>query len=121
MANEITATASFLASKLGATVQFNFSKRNDMTGNVMSQNVQTIGTSTEQIAFPADLTGTPAWMGILNLDPTNFVEIGLNTPVTQIFAKLKFGQWAVFPPGTATLYAKADTAAVNIQVTAVML
>lgn len=121
MANEITATASFLAQKNGATVQFNFSKRNDMAGNVMSQSVQTIGTSTEQIAFPTDLTGTPSWVAILNLDPTNFVEIGLNTPVTQIFAKIQAGQFAVFPAGVATYYAKADTAAVNIQVTATML
>jgi hypothetical protein len=121
MANEITATASLLASKNGASVQFQLSRRNDMTGNVMSQNVQTIGTSTEQIAFAADLSGIPAWVGLLNLDPTNFVEIGLNTPVTQIFAKLKPGQFALFPAGVATYYAKADTAAVNLQVTAVML
>lgn len=121
MANEISATATLLASKNGASVQFSFSKRNDMTGNVMSQNVQTIATTTEQIAFPADLSGIPAWLGILNLDPTNFVEIGLNSPVTQIFAKLKAGQFALFPAGVASYYAKADTAAVNIQITAMML
>ncbi len=92
-----------------------------MAGNVMTQSVQTIATTTEQIALPSDLTGTPAWIGLLNLDPTNFVEVGLNTPVTQIFAKLKAGQFALFPAGVATYYAKADTAAVNIQVTAVML
>lgn len=121
MANEIVATAQLRAAKNGATVMFNATKSNDLTGNVMSQSVQSIGTSTAQIALPADLTGVPAQMVLHNLDSTNFIEIGLNTPVTQIFAKLKAGQFMVFPPGVATLYAKADTAVCNLQVVAVML
>jgi hypothetical protein len=56
-----------------------------------------------------------------NLDTVNFVQVGLNTPLTVILIKLKAGQAAVFPPysGNPTIYAKADTGAVSLKIAAV--
>lgn len=89
----------------------------------MFQSVQSIGTTTEAIAFPADFSGAPSWLMIYNMDSTNFVTIGLDNanPITQIFAKLLPGQFLLMPAATATLYADADTAACLIQVIATML
>lgn len=123
MANEITSSIGFSCSKNGAMVSFAKSKTTTMAGNVMFQSVQTIGTTTEQITFPADFSGAPSWVVIYNMDSTNFVQIGLDNanPMTQVFAKLLPGQFIMFPASTATLYADADTAAVNIHVIATML
>ena len=89
----------------------------------MFQSVQTIGTTTEAITFPADFSGIPSWLMIYNMDATNFVQIGLDNanPMTQAFAKLLAGQFMLLPANTATLYADADTASVNILVVGTML
>lgn len=123
MANEITTSVGFSASKSGATVSFSKSKQTTMAGAVMFQSVQTIGTTTEAITFPADFSGTPSWLMIYNMDSTNFVQIGLDNanPMTQAFAKLLAGQFMLLPANTATLYADADTASVNILVVGTML
>lgn len=122
MANEITARATLSASKDGITLSADTTFQLTLAGSGKWTNVQTIGTSTEQIAFPSDLTSegiSLLWMK--NLDPTNFVSIGLNTALTQILIKLKPGQATVFPPysGNPTIYALADTAAVNLDIVAV--
>lgn len=119
MANEIRNQFQITVSKNGDVLTFPSSVVNDMSGNVIYKNTQAIGTSTEAIVLSADIAGTPSWMVLKNIDSTNFIEVGLNTPVTQIFAKLKAGQGFAFPPGTATLYAKADTAACNLVVIAI--
>lgn len=123
MANEITTSVGFSASKSGATVSFSKSKQTTMAGAVMFQSVQTIGTTTEAITFPADFSGIPSWLMIYNMDATNFVQIGLDNanPMTQAFAKLLAGQFMLLPANTATLYADADTASVNILVVGTML
>jgi len=116
MANEIRTTVQINVSKNGQTLAFPSSVTNDMSGDVIYMNTQTVGTSTEQIAFPADLSGTPSFLVLKNLDTTNYIEIGLNTPLTQIFAKIKPGQSLLLPCGTATYYALANTAACKIVV-----
>lgn len=118
MADEITTTIQIRAAKAGASLSFASSKNNNMAGAVIYQNTQAIGTSTEQITLPADLSGTPSFLVLKNLDTTNYVEVGLNTPVTQIFAKLTAGQSLLIPCGTATYYALANTAACNVMVIA---
>lgn len=123
MANEITSSISLSASKSGATVGFATSKSTTMAGAVVFQTVQTIGTTTEAINFPADFSGIPSWLLIYNMDATNFVLIGLDNanPMTQTFAKLRAGEFMLLPASTATLYADADTASVNIMVVGTML
>ncbi len=75
--------------------------------------------------FPADLiTEGLSYFKLTNLGPTNFVSIALNTPATQIFAKLKLNQFCIVPAynqtagGTPLYYALADTGAINLRVSA---
>jgi hypothetical protein len=125
MTNEITATDTLTITKDGTTVTGSATKQETLAGTGKFTNVQLIGTSTEQIVFPADLITegiTHVWMK--NLDATNYVQIGLNTPVTQIFARLKPGQTLHVPTDNAptvdpTFYAKANTASCNVQIVAV--
>jgi hypothetical protein len=56
------------------------------------------------------------------MDATNYVEVALDSAVsTQIFAKLLAGDVTLVKAATATLYAKANTAAVNLYVAATEL
>ena len=55
-----------------------------------------------------------------NIDETNFVEIGITSDDTSggtfyPFLKLLAGEYAVGRLSNATIFAKADTAAVNLQ------
>lgn len=123
MANEIQASASLIASKNGATVNVQSTLSGSasgatMSGDQMLTNVQIVGTSAEAIVV-GDVT-TVGYVMLKNMDATNFVEIALDSAVsTQVFAKLLAGDFAIFPAKTATMYAKADTANVNLLVTAI--
>lgn len=71
-----------------------------------------IGTSEETISF-GDITAR--YVYIQNIDSANFVELGFSAGVYGI--KMLAGETAVFPLlTTATIYAKADTASVTMQV-----
>ena len=116
MANEITCSASLAAAKSGAAISNSGSKQITMTANPMQSVVQNIGTTTEALVF-GDIVAVK-YLFIKNLDATNYIEVGLNTPVTQIFAKLLAGEFALLPVGTSVIYAKANTAACNLLVAA---
>jgi hypothetical protein len=124
MANEISATATLSASKGGAAIAASSSLSGslhvDMAGAQMISNVQVVGTSAEAIVL-GDVS-TIGYVYLKNMDAANFVEIALDSGVsTLVFAKLKAGGIALFPAKTATMYAKADTAEVNLFVAAVEL
>ena len=111
MANEINWNCGLTVAKNGVTLTQRASGRIDMTGNNMIGMTQDIGTSAEAIAF-GDISGVPPQLYIENTDTTNFVLIGFTNPPTEI--KLKAGEALLMRPTTATIYAKADTAAVRI-------
>ena len=120
MANEIYVSVSAQASKGGAAVNNSGSQTATMSGDQMVTSVQSVGTSAEALVF-GDVT-TIGYVLLKNLDATNFVEIALDSGVsTQKFAKLLAGGVALFPASTATIYAKADTGAVNLLVQAIEL
>ena len=120
MANEIQVQASLQASKNGVSVQNTGNKTHDMAGDQMLSNVQIIGTSAEALVL-GDVS-TIGYVFLKNLDSVNFVQIALDSGVsTGIFAKIVAGGIALFPAATATMYAKADTANVNLLVQAVEL
>jgi hypothetical protein len=121
MANEVTLTAGLSVTKDGTTLQGYVNKQITMSGTPKISNTQTIGTTTEQLVL-----GDIASMGYLylkNLDSTNFVEIGLSTPVSGANAMIKLlpGEAAIIPTRQTTIYAKADTAAVALEVVACSL
>lgn len=122
MANEISAVCSLTGTKGGITVQGTMTKQETLSGSGLWSNTQTIGTSAETLAFPSDLTTEGiTFLWLKNDDVTNFVEVGLDSGMTNKFAKLLAGQAMLLRvyTGNPTYYAKADTAAVNLRMCAV--
>ena len=113
MANETSFTASLTVSKGGATIDRSFSKSLDMTGAQMCNLTQNVGTSAEAITF-GDISGAPEKLLIKNLDATNYVEIDSADTFDKFPQKLVAGDFILLSPQTGTIYAKANTAAVNI-------
>lgn len=119
MANELTVTSNIQAAKNGASITPGAKiKQITMSGTHMQSLVQDIGTSAELIDFN-DISGAPEYVRITNLDSTNYVELGGDSGLTVFKHKLKPGYFAQFPPSSATLYAKANTATCQVQVDAV--
>lgn len=78
----------------------------------------TVGTSEEVISF-GDLVA-PRWAFLRNLSPTNYVDFGPESAGAMVAAlRLKAGEYAILPLVPAAVYrAKANTAAVDLQITA---
>jgi hypothetical protein len=118
MANEISKTIIFTVTKNGATARYaNLSARQNMSGTESIQSTQLIGTSAETVGL-GEISGAPGKVIIKNLDSTNFVEIGGDSGLTVFKLKIPAGDEQIFAPTSGTIYAKADTANVRIQVTA---
>ena len=117
MANEIKSSINFSASKGGARVALSSSFYLTMSGSEMIQSTQSIGTTAETINL-GDITGAPGGFVIKNLDATNYIEIGGDSGLTVFKIKIPAGQFAAFQPTSATIYAKANTAAVRVQIIA---
>jgi hypothetical protein len=118
MANEVSFSVALKATKGNASVNQSANLFANMAGTDMLQATQNIGTTAELVSF-GDITGAPQFVMIRNLDTTNFVELGGDSGLTVFKTKLLAGQVCLFTPSSATLYAKADTAAVSIMVVAV--
>lgn len=112
MSDELKLNVSLIFSKGGAQVSKlkNFSF--DVTGESFVHGVQEIGTTEEELTQIAEL-GTPGYVYAVNLDDTNYVEIGSTTGVYDI--KLKPGEIAVWRHNSGTVYAKANTAACLVE------
>ncbi len=87
----------------------------DLASTAGAGGSQTIGTAYEQIT-KGDTTDGGVFF-FRNVDETNFVEIGIEHSGSTFVAFLKLlpGEYAVGRLSSATIYAKADTAAVNLQ------
>ena len=118
MANEITTSFSFAASKGGASIATGtLSKTSDMSGTDMGTVTQSIGTSNEALDIPADVSGDVK-ICIKNLDATNFVGIYRDSGATpsQLLSKLYPGESCFLSRVShSALYGMSDTAAVQIQ------
>lgn len=117
MANEIYESISFTARKNGAEISIASSNQVTMTGDDLVSITQVIGTTAELISF-GDITGAPGEVVIKNLDATNYIEIGGDSGLTVFKTNLLPGRFTVFQPSSATLYAKANTADVRVQIIA---
>lgn len=119
MANEITVSAALQIEKGNLSMTVPSSRQQiDMTGTRASHALQTIGTTYEAISA-GDITSA-GWCRILNIDSTNYVEIGLEVSSTFYpMFKLLPGHWVQGPLSVLTLFAKANTAACDILVTLV--
>jgi hypothetical protein len=74
-----------------------------------------IGTSQETISF-TDIA-IPGYMYLTNLDIANYIEVGFTTAATADAMKVPAGGFLIVPLSTsATVYAKANTAACRVRV-----
>ena len=112
MANELRLMVTAAFSKGNAEVRRTKSVGVTITGDAFTHGVQEIGTTEEEVVQGADL-GTPGYLLIINLDSTNYVEIGSTTGVYDI--KLKAGEVALYRHNSATVYGKANTANVKVE------
>jgi len=121
MANELTVTVSIASTKANAT--FNSGSKTgqlDLTGADYTDKTVSVTSAAggEQLDFD-DVTGTPAFIYIKNLDATNFIEIARETGFTNKYMQVEAGMPVVFSPDDATIWVRADTADVNIHLIAV--
>jgi hypothetical protein len=120
MANEITLTLQTLLNNGGISDSHaSGSFAVDQASAKMLRNVQEIGTTREALQL-GDVT-TPGYCVFINLDDTNFVEIGVEGFIDGVgtvgfigFLKLKPGEQCLVRLTTTAPYAKADTAAVEL-------
>ena len=123
MADEVVHTVSVSASKGGASINSIGASGGayvalDMTGTDLGAWTQSIGLAAEEaLAIPADIT-TMGLLLVKNMEASggNYVQLSLATGgsfAASVFETLKAGQTYSGHPGV-TLYAKANTAAVNV-------
>lgn len=118
MANEITISSGLQAIKSNANITINLqTKQADWTGTRFIRNVQAIGTSHEAITV-SDVS-TAGYAYFTNLDATNYVELGVDVsstfyPLVRIDAGKTAGPFRL---STLTFYGRANTAAVNLDLT----
>ena len=113
--SNITTQSGIQISKGSLSVQFPLvSQTRTMTGNRVIRNVQAVGTTHEALVVGDLVSAGTAYF--TNLDATNFVQIGVEVaatfyPVIKIEAGKTEGPFRI---ATLSLFAKADTAAVNL-------
>jgi hypothetical protein len=113
MANEIKASVSLnVKTALGAKIDRSASKAIDMAGESILQMTQLLAASNETIDMTNAELGTPGYVFIRNMDPTNYCSIGLTSSYT---IKLKPGEFCLFR-AAADLYGAFNTAAGYIEV-----
>jgi hypothetical protein len=109
MANEITVSVQFSATKGGLKVSKDDAATFDMSGNNYAAGAPTIGTTEE--ALQMQDVATAGWAYFKNLDGSNYIEIGrVDGGTFRAVAKLKPGEAQSFRLATNTPYAKANTA-----------
>ena len=121
MANEITMIASLNLSKNGLNIGASLSKLITQSGTANNSITQAIGTSSEAIVL-TDISAV-GYLLFINLDSTNFVDIGVANPAVAGSCPITLlpGEFALVPSRIEAWYAIADTASVDLQVIALEL
>lgn len=118
MADEITVTTGLAVSKTNGPSLSRPAAANqyDMAGNVIARDVTSVPTTSAGTALDVASVSNLGWAYFANLDSTNYVEIGVQVSGTFYpFLRLLAGAKCVVPlSSSATLYARANTAAVNL-------
>jgi hypothetical protein len=107
IALKVSGTA-FSASMTGSTVT-------PQNGANFTEETQTIATSATALAIGTQIV-TLGYLMIKNTDATNYVDIATDDAMAHLIATIKPGKCAYIPSpgGTTALWAKANTAAVQI-------
>ena len=113
MANTANFSATLSALINGAQINLSGSGSITVSGVQLLQDTQNIGTSAEALTF-GEISSAPAKVFLKNLDTTNYIEIAGDSGITQFVQKLSPGDTILLSPESATMYAKANTAACNL-------
>ena len=115
MANELTVTAKLRYAKgsgdAAVSKTSELTKTLDVSGTIISDFLQTIGTSVEAVSL-----GDIATLGYVlaqNKDATNYVTISTDAGGANPVVRLRAGELALFR-ANAAIYAQANTAACNV-------
>ena len=117
MADEITIVQKLTYEKGGSKFQIPSTTINvDAAGTNWIHNVQSIGTGSHEAISVGDVSSAELFY-FKNLDATNYVDIGTDNTGTFIPAiRVKAGKEGWIPcVSTNALYAKANTASVNLE------
>jgi hypothetical protein len=120
MANEINIQAFLTFQRFNPPLIGSGNKDITQTGKFGITNIQNIIASGTTPTLNLGSMGTLGYIFVKNLDSTNFVQLSLND-FTQIFAKLRPGEFCLFPANQNTIYAKANTNPCDVLVCAVEL
>lgn len=117
MASEITFTASLSFNKTSvmssALARSVTSLTRNMTGNFFI--IDTMSVTTAALAVPLGSVTSPHWAYFMNLDATNYITL-MNGAAGAVFARLLAGDCAFVPLDPACVpWAKADTAACQME------
>lgn len=117
MANEIQITTGLTVTKNSTTTRLDVANEShDMSGSIRVDNIQTIGT-TYEVIYKGDI-GTIGFMQFVNLDSTNYVDIGREISAAfEAFIRVMPGKTS--PPiktsALTAIYGRANTAACNVR------
>lgn len=117
MSNSTQGSVSFNSSISGQSFAATGSVSTVPSGSQACKTVQSIATSSTQIVL--EVTGSPAFLVLINNDTSNYVEIDANSSFNGFPQKILAGGFIVLSPETATIYAKANTGAILLTVLAV--
>lgn len=109
MAGEIVENYSLKVNKDSSNVGASFSDSIDMSGTAMFQGPITATTSWVALPVPASLSGA-CNLVIRNNDPTNYVQLAVDSGGTYIFARLNAGEFVPIKRIPALPYIRANTA-----------
>ncbi len=115
MANELTIRASLSFEKGGTLAELLLGPiTRDVAGTNALKNRQSIGFAAEEVLLVGDVASGGYFIAI-NRDATNYVKLRAGSGLTDL-VRLKPGDFCLFRlDNAATLYAIADTAAVELE------
>lgn len=115
MANEISAVASLIFAKSGASAGIRATGTFTLTGNPHQKGEQSVGFAAAEVLNLGDVV-PGGWCLLRNLDATNYVQV-LTSTVGTAFARIKAGEFALFrlDAGLTAPAVRADTAAVRLE------
>lgn len=113
----INLAASFAYNGLTTSFGSTATLSSTQSGSGVLLGVQTIGTTAEAIAL-GDLANVRGGFLLKNEDATNYVEIDSANTFDKFPQKILPGGFIFLAPQTLTIYAKANTAAISLSITA---
>lgn len=115
MANTVTAVATLSAALGGGGSVVGSASLSFTQAGSYNNAASPVSVGTSAATIPVGGATAPCWMFIQNLDPANYVQIALDSGITEVIAKLTPGStpFCLIPVSTVTIYAKANTAACN--------